>query len=171
MAEEKADHFAKVNNEKFQKVWDLNTDSCQKVLMKISETDKILYEQQMGIQWVPPVFHVLKMKHLQSFKDAVMVTGECSTSQSIASTASSALGLAREKKTEEFQYKHFASLDTDELDENSVYKRLLKYILTHISDKSGFLTEKRLKELLTPYEDDQKTLVRLDNVFATNHKC
>lgn len=95
------------------------------------------------------------------------LTGECSISQSIVSSTSS-VGLAREKKAEEYQHQYLISFDPQELDSNPVYKRLLKYILTHVSDKTGFLTEKRLKELLMPYMDDEKTLVRLDNVFAVS---
>lgn len=51
---------------------------------------------------------------------------------------------------------------------NANYMQLLKHILIRISDKSGFLAEKRLKDLLRGYTDDQKDIVRLDNVFAVS---
>lgn len=59
------------------------------------------------------------------------------------------------------------SLDSN-LQANTNYMKVLKHILTRISDKSGFLAEKRLKELLKGYTDDQKNIVRLDNVFAVS---
>lgn len=45
-------------------------------------------------------------------------------------------------------------------------RRLLKQILKKISDKTEFLVEEKLFDLLKPYAEDQKTLVCLDNVFS-----
>lgn len=45
-------------------------------------------------------------------------------------------------------------------------RRLLRHILELIADQSGFLMEEKLDELLRPYTLDEKTFVRLDNVFA-----
>lgn len=44
-------------------------------------------------------------------------------------------------------------------------QRLLKLILKKISDKTEFLVEEKLFDLLKPYTEEQKTLVCLDNVF------
>lgn len=44
-------------------------------------------------------------------------------------------------------------------------QRLLKQILQKISDKTEFLVEDKLFDLLKPYTVEQKTLVCLDNVF------
>lgn len=53
-------------------------------------------------------------------------------------------------------------------DETPAYRRLVKQILEQISDKSGYFIEERLKILLEPYTKNDKTLVRLDNVFAVS---
>lgn len=48
------------------------------------------------------------------------------------------------------------------------YRRLTRLILKKMSDKTGFFLEERLKIILQPYADEQRTLVRLDNVFAVS---
>lgn len=45
------------------------------------------------------------------------------------------------------------------------HKRLLRHILEMVADQSGFLIEEKLDELLKPYNEEEKTFVRLDNVF------
>ena len=49
-------------------------------------------------------------------------------------------------------------------------KRLLHHILEQVADQSGFLIEEKLNQLLMRYTNDEKTLVRLDNVFAVSKK-
>lgn len=46
--------------------------------------------------------------------------------------------------------------------------RLMRHILELIANQSGFLMEEKLDELLKPYSDDEKTFVRLDNVFSVS---
>lgn len=47
-------------------------------------------------------------------------------------------------------------------------KQLLRHILEMVADQSGFLIEEKLDELLKPYTEDEKTFVRLDNVFVAS---
>lgn len=56
------------------------------------------------------------------------------------------------------------------LAETPAHKRLLRSILNAISDKSGFLIEERLKDILKPYMDYEKTLIRVDSVFSVSIK-
>lgn len=69
--EAKADHFAHVNDEKFHMLWEMNKDRTLAVLKRILDTDKILYEQQMGLDWDPPQNFVVDKKALQSYKLAL----------------------------------------------------------------------------------------------------
>lgn len=48
---------------------------------------------------------------------------------------------------------------------NQNTQKLLKQILKKISDKTDFLVEEKLFDLLKPYTEEEKTLVCLDNVF------
>lgn len=51
--EHKADHMAKVNNLKFKQVWIMNKQRAETLIKKIFDIDKVLYEQQLGIEWEP----------------------------------------------------------------------------------------------------------------------
>ncbi|CAG9813113.1 unnamed protein product [Phaedon cochleariae] len=165
--EAKADHFAKVNDDNFHQIWEMNRANCQKILTKILSTDKILHEQQMGMVWVQPQQNLIQKTALPSYKDALNVL------DSLAPTASNKPSISTLSDMGQKSRKH-TSADFEEnktktphqLDLNPQYRKLLKYILTLVSEKSGFLTENRLKSLIKMYEDDQKTLVRLDSVFG-----
>ncbi|XP_076249879.1 dynein regulatory complex protein 1 [Rhynchophorus ferrugineus] len=157
--EAKADRFARVNDEKFHMVWEMNRKRVQGVLRRIFDTDKILYEQQMGIDWDPPPNFIIDKKALPSYKLALTslppesifdLTNPKGAGTIVAKTKSGATG-------------HEENIEEPEVNEN--YRKVIKHILMKISDKSGFLAERRLKTLLKGYEDDQKHLVRLDNVF------
>lgn len=54
------------------------------------------------------------------------------------------------------------------VEETPAYRRLVRLILKHVSDKTGFFLEERLTTILKPYCDSEKNLVRLDNVFAVS---
>ncbi|KAG5886055.1 hypothetical protein JTB14_009504 [Gonioctena quinquepunctata] len=162
--EAKADHFAKVNDEKFHQIWELNRKNCQAVLTSIISTDKILHEQQMGIDWDPPPHHIIQKRALLSYKEAV---NAISNTASVVSKKSSAEQKIKKVEGHESTDSKKIQQTPEQLDSNPIYRRLLKYILTLVSDKTGFLTEKRLKMLLKVYEDNQKTLVTLDNVFTS----
>lgn len=47
--------------------------------------------------------------------------------------------------------------------------KLLQHILKLISDKSGFLVEKRLKLILSSYDPDPKYLIRIDSLFSVSN--
>ncbi|XP_066139815.1 dynein regulatory complex protein 1 [Euwallacea fornicatus] len=163
--EAKADHFAHINDEKFHMLWEMNKTRILGVLKKIMDSDRILYEQQMGLDWDPPQNFIVDKRTLPSYKLAVNnVTVELEMRpdtkgvkmrKSVVSQAVESIPTSPS----------FLNL-TNSQDLNTTYMKLLKHILTRIADKSGFLAEKRLKELLAGYEDNLEQIVRLDNVFT-----
>lgn len=58
---------------KFHQVWDLNKEIADKLLEEILTTDRIIYEQQLGVKWTPPEQKVLEKTELPSFKSAMEV--------------------------------------------------------------------------------------------------
>ncbi|KAJ8953586.1 hypothetical protein NQ318_003008 [Aromia moschata] len=157
--EAKADHFAKINDDKFHQVWQMNKKRCEAILKQILDSDRVLYEQQLGISWDPPAYRIdNKLPFPQGYKE-----GKGDSATSMAS--------AKGRKNEETQYEMVKStLTSEKLDANPIYKRLVRQVLQHVSDKSGFLTETKLKSILRPYEDERKTLIRLDNAFERDVK-
>lgn len=54
------------------------------------------------------------------------------------------------------------------LQETVARRKLIRHILKQIADKTGFLLESNLKQVLEPYCEDKSMLVKLDNVFAVS---
>ncbi|CAG9826523.1 unnamed protein product [Diabrotica balteata] len=143
--EARADYIAKVNEKNFNKLWEINKKDCQQVLKKIMDIDKVLHEQQMAKKWVQPEQIFLEYSSMSSFRRAQILLNEKPTDS--------------ETKTLD------ESLVDFNLAPTSFYKNLLKKILDVLSDKGGFLTESRLRSLITEYKVDQRHLVRLDHIF------
>lgn len=54
--------------------------------------------------------------------------------------------------------------DIKELPPDSL--RLMRNLIRKLSDRGGFLIEERLLKILEPYSEEEKCLVRIDNIFA-----
>lgn len=151
--ERKADHFSQVNEEKYQNIWDMKAEEAKEYLDKILTTDMVIHEQILGIDWKPPKKELLEKNDLPSYKSALMVVndilrdGNKSTPDTTGDTSK------------------FPILELEPRQRN-----LLKHILESVSDQSGFLIEEKLNELLKPYTTEEKTFVRLDNVFVVSKK-
>eukprot|EP00051_Salpingoeca_urceolata_P005515 m.73944 g.73944 ORF g.73944 m.73944 type:complete len:691 (+) comp14395_c0_seq2:114-2186(+) len=48
-------HFQTLDAKRFEEVWSMNEETCTALTQKALMADKILCEQQLGLQWVPPV--------------------------------------------------------------------------------------------------------------------
>ncbi|XP_060522355.1 dynein regulatory complex protein 1 isoform X2 [Cylas formicarius] len=153
--ETKADHFARVNDEKFHMVWEMNKKSVQSILRQILDTDKILYEQQLGMEWDPPQDFTVDKKSLPSYKTALNVVDSkfvyelaedsAEKIKKTVSVSSKAQDISRE-------------VDGSREEEAQAQRGVIRHILMRISDKSGFLTERGLNNLLKGYEEEQKHL-------------
>lgn len=51
----------------------MNEDEANTLLNRVLSIDKVLFEQQLGINWTPPLLKPLKKEELQSYKKAVEV--------------------------------------------------------------------------------------------------
>lgn len=149
--ERKSDLFAEQNNKKYLTVWDINYTECEKALEQVLKIDKLLWEQQLGLEWEKPDINVLKKEDLESYKKAL----DCLNGFKKDEDESKAL--VPIKKAEEFQKTREQEL---------MEQKLLRIIFRAIADNSGFLIESKLKELLQPYTRTEQTLVNLDAVFS-----
>lgn len=46
-------HFEKADTQKFSEIWDMNEVEVKEFAGKVLKCDKVIYEQQLGLQWVP----------------------------------------------------------------------------------------------------------------------
>ncbi|XP_063916676.1 dynein regulatory complex protein 1 [Zophobas morio] len=148
--ENKADHLAAVNNEKFKKIWNMNKKRADELFTRVLDIDKVLHEQQLGLEWTPPEYSLPPKMLLDTTKTT-------STTKIKNKTKSTSAGFE-------------GDLEQDTDYENSVvYKRTIRHILNLIADKTGFLIEDVLHKILEPYLEYERTLVKVDNVFAALH--
>lgn len=153
--EEKADLMAKVNNNKFQQIWDMNKEKADKLFKKVLDIDKILHQQQLGLTWVPPQQQLLTKLELESYKKAQHILAKPPMEQ----VESDVLSLSTMQSGSELAHPQ---------EETANYRRIIRDILTLIADKTGFLIEDQLKAIIEPYLEAEKSLIKVDNVFAVS---
>ncbi|KAK9885399.1 hypothetical protein WA026_010894 [Henosepilachna vigintioctopunctata] len=151
--EAKADHFAEVNNTKFNQLWDMNIERVMQVTERILTIDKILHEQLLGIEWVDEsglYRKELRKENLPSYRNALQVLKD------------------KAKESEPLKSVEFPKGKKTDLDprQKAARQMLLKHLMKQLSDRAGFIIEDRLQQILEPYMDMEKTLVRMDNVFS-----
>lgn len=158
--ETKTEHFSFINQQRYRELWDLNVRRAVEVLDKILSIDKVIHEQQLGMEWKPPNLTFLKNKfEIKDLKPTLYVKKYFEIEEEKEEQTTTALST---KSTE----KNWEDLEEKARIEECKKDRLLVHILQKISDKTGFLIESKLKEILKPYIKEQNNLVRLDSVFT-----
>ena len=49
----KAKHFLTADMEKFYELWIMNEERCKEMTQKLLDADRIVFEQQLGLTWIP----------------------------------------------------------------------------------------------------------------------
>ncbi|XP_011882774.1 PREDICTED: dynein regulatory complex protein 1-like isoform X2 [Vollenhovia emeryi] len=144
---EKSNHFTRINDKKYMRIWDMNARNANELLDKILNADKVIYEQALGMEWSPSEETLLEKKDLPSYR-------------SVMDTIDEENRLINEKRTICESYKPASTIE-----EINLERRLLNHIIKHIADRCDYLLEDRLLELLLPYTANDQLVIRLDNVF------
>lgn len=50
----KSKHFLAVDLKKFHDIWKMNEDQCKQLAYNLLQADKIIHEQQLGLEWKQP---------------------------------------------------------------------------------------------------------------------
>lgn len=148
--ERKSDLFAEQNNKKYLTVWDINYEECEKSLEQVLKIDKMLWEQQLGLEWENPNINLVRREDLDSFKAAQKKISGTKEEVTDESKALVPINAEHSERTRE---------------EELMEQKLMRIIFRAIADNSGFLIESKLKQLLMPYTRTERTLVNLDAVF------
>ncbi|XP_011186775.1 dynein regulatory complex protein 1 homolog [Zeugodacus cucurbitae] len=135
----KAAQFRSNNKRKFDLVWEINFKELKDLLTKIFEIDRILHEQQLAVPWSMPDIDWTDIN-------------ETAKAENI-----SILKEARKKQT--------TTDGPTGVCEELLEKGLVRNILRKIADRAGFLVEEKLLKILRPYSENEKCIVRLDNIF------
>lgn len=150
--ERKSDLFAEQNNKKYLTVWDINYEECEKALRHVLKIDKMLWEQQLGIEWEDPKIQLIRREDLESIKaNQRKMNGSKDDEDVDEAKALVPANVQQLLKTRE---------------QELMEQKLMRIIFRAIADNSGFLIESKLKHLLQPYTRTERTLVNLDAVFS-----
>ncbi|XP_052121907.1 dynein regulatory complex protein 1 [Frankliniella occidentalis] len=167
--EKKANHFANINDRRYNQVWNLRQETANELLTKIMTIDRLIHEQQLGLEWSPPENVLLNKVDLPSYQAAMKIIYQPSGSKEgkEGNSSGEAIGSLNERCGSS---ESKISQEREEDDSKMVLKelarrRLLKLVLQRVADSAGFLVEERLRDLLAPYSESQQTIIRLDNVF------
>lgn len=63
-------HFQKLDAQRYRDVWDMNEKNVTTLMQKVLKADKIIHEQQLGLEWAPPSDEVFQLRTSESVRDA-----------------------------------------------------------------------------------------------------
>lgn len=47
--------------------------------------------------------------------------------------------------------------------------RVMRMILRNIAEESGFIVDEKLQQLLSPYMQEQRTVIEIDNIYNVKY--
>ncbi|NWY52704.1 DRC1 protein, partial [Chionis minor] len=146
-------HFAVSDAEKFTEVWLMNEQEAKGLMQKALDAGRIIHTQQLGLPWEEPRYWFLNnvgpIGHYRAKRMATKLAAEVLTAGSVKG------GKENTAKVED----RVAPL-------RNISKKTAKRILELVSDESGFLIESKLLRPLHALGRRERTLVKLDSIFA-----
>lgn len=73
--ERKLLYFSQSNDMKYQKIWQLNFGDAEKLLNRILNADRIIYEQHLGREWKEPQVTLLEKRDMPTYRHAARLLG------------------------------------------------------------------------------------------------
>ncbi|KAI8905824.1 sperm tail-domain-containing protein [Gorgonomyces haynaldii] len=153
-------HFKYTDNKKFKEIWRMNEESAKELMRKLLQADRIIYEQQLGLDWQQPQNDLFRNIDPDFFKnqedddleiEKAQEEYEQELDKKLVSASNSQDPEKRESLAAKFQSK-----------KNS---KSVKRILELLCNEAGFLVEDKLQKLLAPLHKDEQSLMRLDSIF------
>ncbi|XP_044306242.1 dynein regulatory complex protein 1 [Varanus komodoensis] len=165
-------HFAIVDAEHFREVWLMNEEEAKRLIRKALDADRVIHAQQLGLPWVEPgdwfLHNVGPVVHTRTEKSAHQLAQEVLAPDGRAAPEffPRPEGSPQEERegTPEEGCRETAEAAAQAL--RSISAQTVKHVLELLCDESGFLIESKLRGLLQPLEKHDRTLMRLDSIFA-----
>merc|ERR1719375_2512901 len=79
--QEKFKHFEQADDRQFREIWQLNEANVRQLMSKVLDADRIIHEQQLGLEWTPPREDLL-LQELETFSESGTATGKSSVAPS-----------------------------------------------------------------------------------------
>eukprot|EP00434_Breviolum_minutum_P006275 symbB.v1.2.005535.t1/scaffold323.1/size229223/12 len=132
--QEKFQHFEQADEKKFREVWEMNEAEVRGLMTKVLEADRLLHEQQLGHEWVPPKEELLQQE-LDTFSESGTTTGK--------STA-------------------LESADMGQSDSGKFSATKVKKVLDLIKDETQFLLDMKVRDQLAELPPEQRDVLQID---------
>lgn len=131
----KFEHFEVADTKRYRDVWQMNEEIVTDLMRKVLQADKIIHEQQLGLNWFPPSEHIFQggdggppgQRSAQSSADHEGEGGPISRGQM----------------------------------DNENIKRMLELLC----NEAGFLVEGKIQKLLEPLPPDEQNLLKIDSIL------
>merc|ERR1719482_1503170 len=79
--QEKFRHFEQADDRQFREIWQLNEANVRQLITKVLDADRIIHEQQLGLEWTAPREDQL-LQELETFSEAGTTTGKSTAKES-----------------------------------------------------------------------------------------
>merc|ERR1719379_667660 len=135
--QEKFHHFEQADEKKFREVWEMNEQEVRGQIAKVLEADRLLHEQQLGLEWAPPKEDQL-LQELETFSESGTATGK-STAKESEDSAQGATG------------KYSASK--------------VKKVLDLVKEETHFLLDTKVREQMAELSNEQKDVLQIDAIL------
>eukprot|EP00050_Salpingoeca_kvevrii_P020977 m.104829 g.104829 ORF g.104829 m.104829 type:complete len:705 (-) comp9116_c0_seq2:384-2498(-) len=135
--QKKFQHFQATDVSRYDQVFEMNEETNVALAKKLLAADQILFEQQLGLQWLPP--HELVF-------DSSNEAGE---------------ELAQAEAAYHEEHPEEAPMEPVE----QVSQETIRRVFDLLCDEAGFLLEAKLDKLLAPLSATEQSLVKLDTMF------
>ncbi|XP_009957975.1 PREDICTED: dynein regulatory complex protein 1, partial [Leptosomus discolor] len=164
-------HFAVRDAEKFVEVWLMNEEEAKGLARKALDADRIIHTQQLGLPWEEPRYWFLdNVGPLGRYKAKRMAT-KLAMEVLTESSSGGQEEEGREKKKEEAGGGERGKENTVKGEDRvtplrNISKKTAERILELMSDELDFLVESKLLRPLRSLRRHERTLTKLDSIFA-----
>ncbi|CEM02485.1 unnamed protein product [Vitrella brassicaformis CCMP3155] len=134
--QEKFHHFELADEKKFREVWEMNEQEARALIAKVLQADRIVHEQQLGLDWSPPREEAL-MSEVEVYSESGTATGKSTTKVSDESGGTK----SRYAPTK------------------------VKKVLDLLLGETQFLLDQKVKDKLLDLPPDQQSVVQVDAVL------
>jgi len=138
-------HFQEMDQRQFDEVFAMNAETNTEAARRVLACDRIIAEQQLGLQWVPPE---------QSVFDPPLSAAAIAAGPSASDIASRLWGSETAGGGE-----------ASPPDDMPVSPAMAREALGLLAREARFLVEEKLDTLLAPLPADQQVMVKLDQIF------
>jgi len=135
--QEKFHHFEQADEKKFREVWEMNEGEVRALITKVLEADRLIHEQQLGHEWLPPKEEQL-LQELDTFSESGTTTGK--------STAT-----ATEEMGQSVSGKYSASK--------------VKKVLDLVKEETQFLLDHKVREQMMTLPPEQRDVLQIDAIL------